>query len=161
MITHGRAFLAMLILAASAAPASAEEVLTSIPGEVQQASGSAKDIAGRAATCMSQFLSPGTVDADLFINKDTDGGIIVARSALEYEQRLISWNVRSVFTFEARDGRFRIEQTNLELFGTYTNSWGPIRKGFGSVWKGAAAAFSTSAEKVSKCVIAGPSSKEW
>lgn len=143
------------------APSQAAEYLTSVTSEVYQTNGTPKEIATRAMTCMSQHLSPGTVDAQLVISSDLDGGIIVARSALEYGS-LPRWKVRSRFTFEARDGRFRIEQTNLERFSDQFNvGWGPIGKWTGSQWKKAEAAYVASASLVAQCVISGPSRSDW
>lgn len=143
------------------APSVAAEYMTSLTSEVYQVNGSPREIATRAMTCMSQHLAPGTVDAQLIISSDLDGGIIVARSALEYGS-LPRWKIRSRFTFEARDGRFRIEQTNLERFNDQFNvGWGPIGKWTGSQWKKAEQAFVTSASVVAQCVVSGPKSADW
>lgn len=143
------------------APAEAAEYMTSVTSEVYQVNGTPREIATRAMTCMSQHLAPGTVDAQLFISSDLDGGIIVARSALEYGS-LPRWKIRSSFTFEARDGRFRIEQTNLERFNDQFNvGWGPIGKWTGSQWKKAEEAYLASAKVVALCVISGPKRDDW
>jgi len=142
-------------------PSEAAEYMTSVTSEVYQVNGTPREIATRAMTCMSQHLAPGTVDAQLVISSDLDGGVIVARSALEYGS-LPRWKVRSRFTFEARDGRFRIEQTNLERFNDQFNAgWGPIGKWAGSQWKKAEEAFAASASVVAQCVISGPRRADW
>lgn len=102
-----------LVLAGLSAPAGAAEYLTSVTSEVYQTAGTPKEIATRASTCISQHLAAGTTDSQLIISSDLDRGVIVARNALSYPDGLLQWRVRSTFTFEARDGRFRIEQTNL------------------------------------------------
>ena len=130
----------------------AAEYMTSVTSEVYQVNGTPREIASRAMTCISQHLAPGTVDAQLVISSDLDDGIIVARSALEYGS-LPRWKVRSRFTFEARDGRFRIEQTNLERFNDQFN--------VGSQWKMAEEAFAASASVVAQCVINAPKRADW
>lgn len=139
-------------------PAGAAEYLTSVASEVYQAPGSPREIATRAMTCISQHLSPGTVDTQLIVHSDLDGGTIVARNAVEYSATLTRWRVRSVFTFQSREGRFRIEQTNLERFNRV---WGPIGKWGGSGWRGAEAALRASADAVAQCVLSAPIRDDW
>ena len=116
------------------------------------------EIAQRASTCISQSLKPGTTEAQLIISSDPDGGIIVARNAVSYPDGLMQWEVRSTFTFEAREGRFRIVQTSLERFN---KQWGPIGKWSGSGWKKAEAVFAGSAAQVAQCVQNGPGKAVW
>lgn len=156
-----RLLLGPILVVAIALPASAHEYLTSVSSEVYQAKGTPKEIATRAATCISQHLAPGAVSADVFINKDIDGGIIVARSSIEYGG-LVRSTIRSVFTLEAREDRFRIEQTNLERFSDqFDVGWHPIGKWAGSQWKGAEAAFVASAASVAQCIAANPVRADW
>jgi hypothetical protein len=138
------------MLAGLSAPAGATEYLTSVTSEVYQTTGTQREIATRASTCISQHLAPGTVDAQLIISSDLDGGTVVARNAVN-QGGLMRWRLRSRFTFEARDGRFRIEQTALERFNQ--GRWGPIGKWAGSQWRTAEAAFMSSAEAVARCVM--------
>lgn len=147
-----------LVLAALGTPAAGADYLTSVQSEVYQATGTTREIATRGSTCISQTLAPGTVDAQLIISSDLDGGTIVARNAID-QGGLMRWQLRSRFTFEARDGRFRIEQTTLERFNQ--GRWGPIGKWAGSQWKGAEAAFKASADAVARCVIAPSRSDDW
>lgn len=145
--------------AALSASAGAAEYLTSVASEVYQIPGTPKTIATRAKTCISQNLKPGTTDSQLIISSDLDGGTIVARSAIVYPDGLANWEVRSTFTFEAREGRFRIIQTNLERFN---QRWGPIGKWTGSGWRKVEGVFATSATVVAQCVISGPAqSNDW
>ncbi len=138
------------LLACTAAPAFAADYLTEVTSEVYQTTGTAREIATRASTCISQNLKPGTTDAQLIISTDLDGGIVVARSGISYPDGLMQWEVRGTFTFEAREGRFRIVQTSLERFN---KQWGPIGKWTGAGWKKAEAAFSGSASRVAQCVM--------
>lgn len=147
----------LLISAGLSAPVGAAEYLTSVSSEVYQTTGTPREIATRANTCISQHLAPGTVDAQLIVSSDLDGGTIVARNAID-QGGLMRWQLRSRFTFEARDGRFRIEQTALERFNQ--GRWGPIGKWTGSQWKGAEQAFRSTADAVAACVVA-PQRKDW
>jgi len=136
------------------------QYLTAVTSEVFLATGTPKELATRASTCISQILAPGTVDAQLIISSDLDGGVVVARNALEYGG-VARQKIRGRFTFEARDGRFRIEQTNLEAFSSVLKRWASIGKWAGSGWKKAEAAFASSATEVANCVIGGPKRDDW
>jgi hypothetical protein len=153
-----RQCLLILALISCSTPVLAAEYLTSVTSQVYQATGAPKELAQRANTCISQHLAPGTTDSLLIISSDLDNGVVVARNAIRYPDGLMQWEVRSVFTFEAREGRFRIEQTNLERFN---DRWSGIGKWAGSGWKKAEAAFVTSADAVAQCVISGPKKDDW
>ena len=66
---------------------------------------------------------------------------------------LPTWEIRSTFTFEAREGRFRITQTNLERFYDTGSGWGPIGKWWGSSWKSAEKTFTSASVAVAACVM--------
>lgn len=146
------------------APAVAAEYLTTVTSEVYQVTGTPKEVATRANSCIAQNLSTGTTDEPLIISTDLEGGMVVARNSTEYGS-LPRWKIRSRFTFEARDGRFRIEQTNLERFNTNmltgAEAWGPIGKWTGSGWKKVEEVFAVSASKVAQCVLDGPKKDDW
>jgi len=147
-----------ITVAAMPTAAFAAEYLTDVTSEVYQTAGTPREVAQRATICISQNLKAGTTDAQLIISSDLDGGKIVARSAIRYPDGLMQWEVRSTFTFEAREGRFRIVQTNLERFN---NRWGGIGKWTGSGWKKAEAAFLSSAATVAQCVLQEPKRDNW
>lgn len=154
-------WLAAVLLAGVPTTALPAEYMTEVTSEVYQTTGTPREIATRATTCMSQHLAPGTTDSQLIISSDLDGGVIVARSAVDYGS-FPRWQVRSRFTLEAREGRFRISQTNLERFNDMAGGWGPIGKWSGSGWKKAESAFMLSAAQVAECVMAAPSAKnDW
>src|SRR4051812_27566364 len=94
----------LVALAAFASPAAAHEYLTDVTSQVYQAPGAPKEIAARAQTCIAQNLRSGTVNAPQIVSSDLDNGIIVAQNALRFGS-LPEWQIRSRFTFEARDGR--------------------------------------------------------
>lgn len=153
-------FTALIVLAGLAAPASAAEYLTEVTSQVYQTPGTPREIATRAQTCIAQNLRPGSVTAPQIVSSDLESGIIVAQSALEFGS-LPVWKIRSRFTFEARDGRFRISQTGLEHFNEVAGGWVGIGKWWGSPWKKADAAFAASADAVARCVMAGPKRDDW
>lgn len=164
MSATGKLLALCLIGIGLASRASAADYLIVVTSEVFQTTGTPKEIATRASTCISQNLAPGTTDSQLIISSDLDGGTIVARNALEYGS-LARWQIRSRFTLEARDSRFRIEQTNLERFNTNSltgaSAWGPIGKWAGSGWQKAEQMFAASAAKVAQCVQDQPSKAVW
>ena len=152
---------ALIALAAVSSPVAAAEYLTEVTSQVYQVAGTPKEIATRAQTCIAQNLRSGTVNAPQIVSSDLDNGIIVAQSALETGSFPV-WKLRSRFTFEARDGRFRITQTGLEWFNdTGGGAWLGIGKWWGSPWKKAEAAYTASADAVAQCVIAGPKKDTW
>jgi hypothetical protein len=151
----------LVALAVASPAAAAPEYLTEVTSQVYQTAGTPKEIATRAQTCIAQNLRPGTVNAPQIVSSDLDNGIIVAQSALEVGSFPV-WKLRSRFTFEARDGRFRITQTGLEWFNdTGAGAWLGIGKWWGSPWKKAEAAYTASADAVAQCVIAGPKKDVW
>lgn len=157
----GKYLVSLAVAIAAATSAQAAEYLTEVASEVYQAEGSTREIATRAQTCMSQHLASGVTGGQLIINADLDGGIIVANSAIEYGS-LPRWKIRSRFTFEARDGRFRIQQTNLERFNDQFNvGWNAIGKWTGSQWREAETAFVASAATVAQCVQTGSRRDDW
>ncbi|KTE13304.1 hypothetical protein ATE77_01100 [Sphingopyxis sp. H005] len=106
-------------------------------------------------------MASGTVGGQLIINADLDGGIIVANSAIEYGS-MPRWKIRSRFTFEAREGRFRIQQSSLERFSDQFNvGWNPIGKWTGSQWRKAEEAFVGSAATVAQCVQNKVARDDW
>lgn len=162
MLIRKPSFLCAVSALANSTGASAAEYMAPITSEVFQTDGTAEEIARKASTCMSQHLAPGLANAPLFINSDPAAGVIVARSAIEYTDRLITWKIRSTFTFEARENRFRIVQSNLERFNDQFNvGWKPIGKWSGSGWKKAEAAYVSSAASVARCIIKPTSTQDW
>jgi hypothetical protein len=151
----------LIALVAVSSPAVAAEYLTEVTSQVYQAAGTPKQITTRAQTCIAQNLRSGTVNAPQIVSADLDNGIIVAQNALETGSFPV-WKLRSRFTFEARDGRFRITQPGLEWFNdTGGGAWLGIGKWWGSPWKKAEAAYAASADAVAQCVIAGRKKDDW
>jgi hypothetical protein len=153
-------FSFLLLAVTLASPAGAHDYLTEVTSQVYQVPGTPKEIAMRAQTCMAQNLRPGSVNAQQFVSSDPEHGVIVAQNALRFGS-LPEWQARSRFTFEAREGRFRINQTGIEMFNDLAGGWRPIGKWTGSPWRKAEAAFTASADAVAHCVIAGAKGDVW
>ncbi len=165
MEMNSRILILTLFAAFSSAAGFAAEYLMVITSEVYQAPGTPRALATRANTCIAQKLIKGSSDDPLIISTDLENGVIVARNSIEYGS-LPRWKIRSRFTFEAREGRFRVEQTNLERFNTSVltgvESWGPIGKWTGSRWREVTIKFEESASTVANCVISGSGQqKDW
>jgi hypothetical protein len=146
-----------------ATPASGAEFLTSVTSEVYQAPGPARELARRAQQCIAQHLAAGTVDAPVILTSDLEAGTVVARNAMEYGS-FPRWKIRSTFTFEAKESRFRITQTNLERFNDAAfggAGWYGIGKWWGSDWKKAEKVFAESATAVANCVMAADKKEDW
>jgi hypothetical protein len=157
MIAKSFLFVPVALIAAS--PAAAEQ-LESVTSAVFQTSGSSREIARRANGCIAAHLAPPKKDAPLIVSSDLEDGTIVARNAVGYGGGISGGKARSRFTFEARDGRFRIEQTELER-SDQLGGWSKIGKGWGSDWKKAEEAFSASASTVALCVVQKPTHSDW
>jgi hypothetical protein len=156
----GHRWSVVIVFCPLATPAAAADYLTEVTSPVYQTPGTPKEIATRAQTCIAQNLRPGAVNAPQIVSSDLDNGVIVAQSALSFGS-FPEWQARSRFTFEARDGRFRISQTGIEMFNDMAGGWRPIGKWTGSPWKKAEAAFAASANAVAQCVIVGPKEDVW
>jgi hypothetical protein len=107
-----KALLAAGIVLLTASPAAAEDLLF-VTSEVYQTPGSQSEIARRGQQCIAKNLH--ATDAAVILSADMDAGVVVARNALEYGA-FPRWKIRSTFTLEAKEGRFRIVQTNLERY---------------------------------------------
>lgn len=136
-----------LLLVGVATPAIGADYLTEVVSPVYTAPGSPDTLATRAATCITQNLAPGTTDAPLILS--SSGGVVVANSAIE-RGSVLRLTTRARFTFEARDGRFRIKQTNIERFNQ--GRWASVGKWTGSQWRSVEDGFRQSAERIAACV---------
>lgn len=131
------AFLSLLVVAMIAGPAFADTAIPigDVTSDVFQTSGDQAAIARRGETCMARVLKPGVITAATIISADYDGGRIVGRNAFGYVEKgwvgVIDQQGRSVVTFEAKPGRFRISHTDIEI-------WFQIGNGPGE-WRGAKA----------------------
>lgn len=96
---------------------------------------------------------------------DPESGLLVANSRVDYKFMLIAHSARSRFTIEARDGRFRIVQSNLESLqknsGNMPNDdYSPMIQRRGTGWDKALEAMTEAEAKVVDC-IARAQEEEW
>ena len=152
-------FTSLIVLSLLSSPTVAADYLDVVTSQVYQTAGTPREIASRASTCIAQNLRSGTTDAPLIVSSDLDNGLIVAQTALRFDARANEWQIRSRFTFEAREGRFRITQTDLEMFSPIMSRWGRFRKG--GIANNAEATFAASADAVAQCVISGLKRNDW
>ena len=152
-------FSSLIVLSILSTPAVAKDYLSEVTSQIYQTSGTPREIATRASTCIAQNLGPGTIDAQLIVSSDLDNGVVVANNALRFFAKWNEWKIRSRFTFEAREGRFRITQTGLEMFSPTMGKWASFLKG--GVGTTAEAAFAASADAVAQCVLADPKQNIW
>ena len=152
-------FTSLIVLALLGSPALGADYLNEVTSQVYQMAGTPREIASRATTCIAQNLRSGTTDAPLILSSDLDNGLIVAQNALRFDAKANEWQIRSRFTFEAREGRFRITQTDLEMFSPIMSRWGRFVKG--GIANNAEATFAASADAVAQCVISGLRRKDW
>lgn len=114
------AIVAALVLAAPTSALAAKAVpLGDVVSPVYETEGDAQAIARRGETCMAQVLKPGLVNAPTIISADLAGGVVIGRNAFEYVDKWMISTIeraRSRTRFEAKDGRFRIVQTDVEIF---------------------------------------------
>jgi len=132
----------------------APDYLTEVQSETYQTQGTAAEITARADRCIAQQLGSGAAGGELIISKDMDGGTIVARNALSYRDGLLTWQMRSRVTFEAREGRFRIGHTAIERFNDQSGGWSPVGKWRGSAWQKAESALVNVTVGIAECVMA-------
>lgn len=151
--------VACAVLAAGAAQARQREYLTDISGSPVTTEGGAAEIAAKGRRCIAETLGSGRAGGELIVS-DSDN-VIVARSVSTYSDRLVRWQIRSRLTFEARDGRFRIQQSGLERFNEMSGGWSPIGKWRGSGWERAQQAFEATADAIRSCVNSTTQNDDW
>nr|WP_314437616.1 hypothetical protein [uncultured Brevundimonas sp.] len=151
--------LALMVMVAGAAEAQQREYLTEVVGDAVEANGTAEEITGRARRCIAENLGSGVVGGELIVSDANN--VIVARSASTYIDRMVTWQVRSRLTVEAREGRFRITQSGLERFNSMSGGWSGIGKWRGSGWERAEQAFKATSAAVQACVTQQAKSDDW
>ena len=165
------------------------EYLEKVESDVFEASGSKPELAKRGKFCISSTVrneevrisdstagtgplgsvgeghSGGVTGGDVFVDIDIEAGIITANNRVDYESKLLAHNVKSTMTFLAKDGRFKIQHTNIEQVQKntgYMHNTGYMRVGkwWGSGWKDVEKALVDISSKVAECVISGPK-EDW
>jgi hypothetical protein len=102
----------------------------------------------------------------VIVHADLEQGIVTANNRVDYKSKMLAHNVKSTFTFTAKEGRFRIRHSNIEYvqksIGSMRNSgYSHVGKWLGSGWKDAQAALNAATVKVATCVQTGPVAADW
>jgi hypothetical protein len=107
---------------------------------------------------------------NVFVTVDEPGGLIVANSRQDFSHKFmfapIKKNVQSTVTIKTKDGRFRIEHSNIERMQKNTGSldndgYTPVGKWKGSDWKHVTEALQGLNAKVSECVKSSADEDDW
>lgn len=172
-------------LALNSAPLFAEmETLTEVNSEVYLTAGTVMDISKKAKSCMGQILhndevriadssagtgflsfaepgrgnhSSGITGGQIIIDADLEGGMITANNRADYGSRFIQRNVKSTVVFQAKEGRFKIDHTNIEVLmkdtgGGHNKGYGPAFKIFATGWEDAEATLKNISDKLAACI---------
>lgn len=182
---------AALLLACIATPALAAEYLELVESPVFEAPGTAADIVKRGQVCASRLLRndevriadaaagglipiPGASRTDgvaggaVLVSVDPDQGVLVANSRVDYRVwgGTIARNARSTVTLLAKDGRFKIQHTNIETLQKSTGNLendGYTKQGKwkGAGWEKAEAALQDVSTKLAECIKQPASGADW
>lgn len=149
----------MFVFALGALSMLAQEYLTTVRSDVIETPGAAAEIAARGERCIARSFGSGAAGGELIVSRE--GGVIVARNALTYRDGLLVWQIRSRFTFEARDGRFRTEHSAIERFNDQAGGWSPVGLWWGSGGQKAKEALEAQSEGIASCVLSGGQAEDW
>lgn len=187
-----RQFAVTAALIVTCGSAAAAEYLDKVESPVVEVQGaSVHELAERARVCISQKVTYGSVvmtdDArvnpmyslpgsqagntttsdggDVLRTVDLDAGLVIAQSRVPWSFMMIPHSIESTITFEAREGRFKITQTGIQIAqlstGYATNTgFRPVLKQWGSHWEAIEKKLQDLAAGVSECVSTTPSA-DW
>lgn len=96
---------------------------------------------------------------------DPANGLLVANSRVDYTNALIGFSAKSRVSIEAKEGRFRIVQTDIRYLQKGTGSmpndgYGKLIKTWGTGWEKAVTALAAAGDKVAAC-MATDKPAEW
>ncbi len=121
-------FGVVLALAASSAAAAPTVYLSTVESPVYDARGSVEALSRKANVCIAQLVSSGLTTAPTILSSDPVSGVIVARNTFEYHETVwgspLYQTARTRLTFEAREGRFRLSHSDIQVLN---GDWRPIR----------------------------------
>ena len=178
-----------LVLALLPAAALAAEYLELVESKVYETSGMAAEIAKRGETCIARIVRNDAVrisdsasnlggfgqpkrstdqmsGGPVIVSSDPAAGIVVANSRVNWSRMLSAQVTQSTLTFMSKDGRFKIQHTNIEtlqLSTGYAENEGFTRQGkwTGSAWEKVEKALQETSDKVAQCVMAPPANDAW
>jgi hypothetical protein len=150
-------------------------LIDQIKGRPVEAPGTAAEIIGRAQSCAVQSISTGPVTATSVLSAlgggapaksagggpaielaDPANGQLVARNQVTYTSSMTGRVAQSRLLVEAKDGRFRISQSDISvtLGGGYGSH--PVAVHWGTGWENDVRALIAPADKIAKCISAPP-----
>lgn len=150
----------------SASPTLAADLLTRVVGPVVPVPGDRASIIEKAERCLTQPPDFDPYDGAFISSTNAETGVVSATNGSTYRTMSLVMTVRSRMLLEARDGRFRIEHTDIASRnrpgsfgfdasrGGYT--WGPIYKQRFSGWANAEKALQVRSDELAACVVRGP-----
>ena len=178
-----------LLLALFPAVSVSAEYLELVESKVYETSGTAAEIAKRGESCIARTVRNDAVrisdnasnvggfgqpkrstdelsGGPVIISSDSAAGIVVANSRVNWSTMLSAQVTQSTMTFLSKDGRFKIQHTNIEtlqLSTGYAENDGFTRQGkwTGSSWEKVEKALQQSSDKVAQCVLKPASSDNW
>jgi len=174
----------------------AVEFLETVDSDVFQTTGSIQEITKKAKVCMSRILqnnevrisdsasgtgffsgltstmdnskghSDGVTGGAVLADADIDGGIITANSRIDYSSNLLSHNVKSTVSFQAKEGRFKIGHSNIEYLQKSTgymhnDGYRKIVKAWGTGWGNAERELQGVTTKIADCILSKSKNDEW
>lgn len=114
-----------------------------------------------AVGCVSQNVTSGSMDIPTIRSSDAAAGVIIATNYLpKVGGGLLGRDIRTTMRLEARDGRFRIFNSNVGLFSEFKLEWSPLPQG-DSRWPRLEERLSEQASAISSCVSAAADTDSW
>ena len=137
----------------SSSPASAAEYLTEVVSDAHQAEGmTAQQIVERGAQCIKSTSGNASEYVTTTIDGDTAYGIV---RGTHTTMPLIQVVTRSRLSVVAREGRFKVAHTDIEILDTkYGNH--KVVKQWGTGWQKTEAALSAWSAEVAACILKKP-----
>lgn len=184
-----RALFAIVLLPC-AAIAKTPEYLELVESPVFETPGTQQEITKRGLTCITQIVrndefkmrdatgpmvggfsmtrkSSAAAPSQVILNADENTGTIVANSRVTYPGGITgASNTRTTLTFLAKEGRFKIQHTNIETASEstgYLANPGYTKQGKWrfSQWEKADAALQSLSTKIAECVMKSTTSGDW
>jgi hypothetical protein len=146
-------FLVVLTLLAVPTAASAVEYLTEVTSEAHQAEGmTVQQIVDRGAQCIKSTSG----NASEYVNPTVDGDTVYAIVRGSHTTMpLIEVVTRSRLSVVAREGRFKVAQTDIEILDSkYGNH--RVVKQWGTGWQKTEAALAEWSAEVASCIVKKP-----
>lgn len=165
-----------------------EDYLEQIESEVYQTNGTAAEILTRAKSCIERVVrnddvrtsdtapGMGRVAGDervasipggpVLVAVRAEEGAITAHSRVDFTSTLRAYNAKSTLTFLAKEGRFKIRHTEIEVVQKNTglkSNAGYIRvaRSWGTGWQSAEQALASVSDRVAGCVRTRAANDNW